>query len=256
MSDAAFAGQVQCGFCGREAQGVYFQVGDTVSCTGCKNEREAGPRGSRLGRFSKALVFGLVAGAIGAALWYGVRRLTGYEIGLIAIVVGFMVGAAVRFGSGGRGGWRYQVLAVGLTYFSICLNYAPDVVSGLLARAEQGEAGEAAPEGEGPASVPVPSPVAPATDVAPGEEARPGGIAGGVAALALFALLVVVISLAAPFLGGFENVLGLLIIGFGLWQAWKMNAATPIEISGPFRIGTSPAASAAPEPPPAPIEPQ
>ncbi|MCM2257285.1 MAG: hypothetical protein NDJ94_16705 [Vicinamibacteria bacterium] len=254
MSDAPFAGKVQCGFCGREAQGVYFQVGDTVSCTRCKNEREAGPQGSRIGRFSKALAFGLFAGAIGAALWYGVRRLTGYEIGLIAIVVGFLVGAAVRFGSGGRGGWRYQVLAVGLTYFSICLNYAPDVVSGLLNQAEQGEAGEAAPDGENPASAPVPSPIAPAPEVTAGEEARPGGIAGGVAALVLFVMLVLAISLAAPFLGGLENALGLLIIGFGLWQAWKMNAATPIEISGPFRIGATPAAE--PPPPPAPIHPE
>lgn len=247
MSEQAFAGKVQCGFCGREAQGVYYQVADTVACTRCKNERAAGPAGSRIGRFSRAIVFGLVAGTAGAAIWYGVRRLTGYEIGLIAIAVGFLVGAAVRAGSGGRGGRRYQVLAVALTYFSICLNYAPDVVSGLLDRAEQGETGEAASEGEGPASVPAPSPAAPAADV-DGEEARPGGIAAGVAPLVLFVMLVLVISLAAPFLGGFQNAIGLLIIGFGLWQAWKMNEASPLEISGPFRIGAA-ATGASPEPP-------
>lgn len=136
MSEQAFAGKVQCGFCGREAQGVYYQVGDTVACTRCRNERAAGPAGSRIGRFSKAIVFGLVAGTVGAAIWYGVRRLTGYEIGLIAIAVGFLVGAAVRAGSGGRGGRRYQVLAVALTYFSICLNYAPDVVGELFKQAQ------------------------------------------------------------------------------------------------------------------------
>lgn len=255
MSDAPFAGKVQCGFCGREAQGVYFQVGDTVACTRCKNERAAGPQGSRIGRFSKALVFGLFAGAVGAGLWYGVRRLTGYEIGLIAIVVGFLVGAAVRFGSGGRGGWRYQVLAVGLTYFSICLNYAPDVVAGLLERAEQESAAEQAqPEGA-PAPGPTePGAVTPGTPpAAPAATAETPGLVAALAGVAVFAAVVVAISLAAPFLGGLENAIGLLIIGFGLWQAWKMNAATPLEISGPFRIGATPAAE---PPPPAPIHPE
>jgi len=31
------------------------------------------------------------------------------------------------------------------------------------------------------------------------------------------------ISLAAPFLAGIENIIGLAIIGFGLYQAWAMN---------------------------------
>ncbi len=244
MSEQAFAGKVQCGFCGREAQGVYYQVGDTVACTRCKNERAAGPAGSRIGRFSKAIVFGLVAGTVGAAIWYGVRRLTGYEIGLIAIAVGFLVGAAVRAGSGGRGGRRYQVLAVALTYFSICLNYAPDVVGELFKQAQQEESAVAAQDGSAPPAAAPPTAAAPAT----GADGEPPGLVAALLGLALFAALVLGISLAAPFLGGFQNAIGLLIIGFGLWQAWKMNEASPLEISGPFRIGAA-ATGAGPQPP-------
>jgi hypothetical protein len=150
VSEQAFAGKVQCGFCGREAQGVYYQVGDTVACS--------------------------------------------------------------------RGGRRYQVLAVALTYFSICLNYAPDVVGELFKQAQQEEAAEAAQDGGAPpasADVPAAAPTAPAPATGSGGEAP--GLVAALLGLALFAALVIGISLAAPFLGGFQNAIGLLIIGFGLW---------------------------------------
>ena len=43
-----------------------------------------------------------------------------------------------------------------------------------------------------------------------------------------------IIALAAPFLGGLENVLGLLIIGIGLWEAWKLTAKRKLDIEGPY----------------------
>ena len=49
-----------------------------------------------------------------------------------------------------------------------------------------------------------------------------------------------IISLAVPFMGGVSNLIGWLIIGFGLWQAWSMNKRVPIEVSGPFSAGTNP----------------
>ena len=67
-----------------------------------------------------ATALGLLAGLAGAAIWYAVRKITDYEIGLIAIVVGLMVGVAVRKGSKGRGGWFYQALAMTLTYCCVC----------------------------------------------------------------------------------------------------------------------------------------
>jgi len=43
--------------------------------------------------------------------------------------------------------------------------------------------------------------------------------------------------LAAPFLAGAQNLIGLLIIGFALWEAWKFNARRQVPISGPYQIG-------------------
>ena len=48
-----------------------------------------------------------------------------------------------------------------------------------------------------------------------------------------------IISLAVPFLGGL-NIIGWLIIAFGLMQAWAMNKRVPIEVSGPFNPGSAP----------------
>jgi hypothetical protein len=39
-----------------------------------------------------------------------------------------------------------------------------------------------------------------------------------------------------------SNVIGLLIIGFALWEAWKLNAHRPLPISGPYQISAAPGA--------------
>ncbi len=63
--------------------------------------------GTRLTRSVGALVYGVAAAAVAALVWWGIRALTGYELGIIAIGVGFLVGMAVRMGSSGRGGLAY-----------------------------------------------------------------------------------------------------------------------------------------------------
>ena len=59
-----------------------------------------------------------------------------------------------------------------------------------------------------------------------------------VVALGLLFLLL----LASPFLAGFQNVIGLLIIGFALWEAWKANRRVPLAIAGPFALAPAGAA--------------
>ena len=113
----------------------YFLANGHVVCERCALKMKFQfASGSRLGRFGKATVLGLVAGALGAALFFAILKLTGYEFGLIAIVVGFLVGAAVRYGNGGRGGWPYQALAIAITYAAIVLTYVPFIVQGFNAQ--------------------------------------------------------------------------------------------------------------------------
>jgi hypothetical protein len=119
-----------CATCKSAIETSYYEVNGNVVCPKCRDELQASlTGGSGLLRFIKAAAVGTAAAGIGSGIWYGISRLTGYEFGLIAIVIGLMVGFAVRWGSGGRGGWVYQLLAIFLTYTSIVVTYIPYLIA-------------------------------------------------------------------------------------------------------------------------------
>jgi hypothetical protein len=225
-----------CAYCRGPLTDTYYEVAAKAACPKCKDAvATQGTRGSGFSRFTRATLFGVAAGALGAGLWYAVRAISNLEIGLIAILVGYMVGAAVRAGSHGRGGPLYQVLAVFLTYSAIVSTYVPlilaEVMKGATASSEARRAHSA--ESSTPGAEDAPSP---ATEEGTAAE---GPMTPGKAfrALALFTLFIGAFAFAAPFLGGFENIIGLLIIGFGVWEAWKINRRIAPAIAGPFRVG-------------------
>ena len=237
-----------CTSCRSPITGTYFEANGNVVCARCRAQLQwEESHGSGVGRFVKASFFGTLAAALGSAIYYGVAALTNMEFGLIAIVVGLMVGAAVKHGSRGRGGWLYQGLAIFLTYTSIVSTYIPPI---LKAFKEQSAKQEAAAGSPAPQTAPTPAPGPTAQPVAATQPAAaaspepqlPGGpLVGVLLALAfLFAL-----AFAAPFLGGLENIMGIIIIFIGLYEAWKINRRVPLVINGPYRVGAKPAAPGA-----------
>jgi len=57
----------------------------------------------------------------------------------------------------------------------------------------------------------------------------------------LFAWVVLLaFAYASPFLGGVRNVMGIIILGIGLYEAWKLTRAVTIRILGPFRVEPAP----------------
>lgn len=195
---------VTCLQCQQPVGDVYYEaVGKTV-CEPCKSRIEWHlAEGAGFVGLLKALAFGTAGGLLGAIAWYAVRALSGFEVGLIAIVVGWLVGRGVNLGTRGRGGVGFQFLAALMIYSSIALQYVPDVWKAL--NQSQQLTGAAA-------------------------------VVGFVIAVPL--------AFAAPFLGLPQNVIGLLIIGFGVYQAWRMNARPRVAFSGPFRVAGAPAAPA------------
>lgn len=237
--EAADAQGVRCAFCQTPIHSVYFDLNGQTACDACRLQAEAelrtrpGVRG-----FLRSLAAGCGAALLGSAIYYGVRELTGYEIGLISILVGFMVGGAVRWGARGKGGWVYQTLAVGLTYLAIVSTYVPIILQSF----REGAAIEVQAAESTPAATGVqPAKAAPAPAAADGEEEV------GLGMMLLATALITALMMAAPFLAGFENIIGLLIIGFGLWEAWRLNKRSQLEVLGPYAIG--PEKAVVPEPP-------
>jgi hypothetical protein len=215
------APQGACSSCNRSIPDTYYEAAGRVFCEPCRDAAIASLHGgSSAFRVSKALLLGTLAAAVSAVVWYAIVKLTGYELGIIAIAVGFAVGVAVRFGAEQRGGWAYQTIAVLLTYLAIAASYVPLVYD------EIGAKQEAAVEQMG-------AMLETELEAPPADES--------------FLLAnAIVISILIPVLqvmnGGF---IGLLIVCFALYEAWKINKRQAIAFSGPFRLQRTAAESRA-----------
>jgi hypothetical protein len=222
------ASVASCSACQRSVPDVYYESAGKVFCAQCKDAALASMTGgSRVARVMKALVLGTVAAAISAGVWYAIIALTGYELGIVAIAVGIAVGVAVRMGSEGRGGLAYQLIAVLLTYVAIGSSYVPLVMEQVRRDFDQTIATEGEGESEGESAEGAP-PLDP--------DAREA---------AIFATSVAV-GLALPVLQVMDGgVIGLLIVGFALYQAWKINTRQSVAFNGPFRVDAPSPSSAA-----------
>jgi hypothetical protein len=220
------AAPLACAGCKVPIGDTYFEVNGRVVCPSCHGRiLEAHAQGSGAGRLVVAALLGIGAAAVGAVVWYGIREATGLEVGLVAIGVGLLVGMAVQRGAKGRGGLPYQVLAVVLTYLAIVSANAPYVWSGIeegiAKQIEARMAGESA--GKGQAATPSPEARAKAAEFM--HQLPP-------AAWLVMAEMVV----RSPFMGGFNDIIGWLIIFFGLQQAWRLTRGAALRVAGPFSL--------------------
>lgn len=239
---------LQCQSCGSSISDAYYASGEAIVCPDCHNRMTTtGAQGSRMSRLFRATLFGLAAALVGTLIWYGVRAVTGYEIGLIAIVVGLLVGGAVRAGSYGKGGLGYQLLAVLLTYCSIVANYVPDVYQGLReaarqSRAEQAQVSSSTTQGSADRSATATGDAAGTDEASSADDPSFEDLStlGRITVVLVFVLILFAVAFIAPVLGGLENIIGLLIILFALWEAWKMNRAGLVSFTGPHRVASGP----------------
>jgi hypothetical protein len=201
-----------CVVCKQPVGGSYYQAqGQQVVCPLCAERIRAGLQAAPGISLMRAALYGGGAALAGCALYALVAIVLHAEIGLIAILVGWMVGKAIRHASHGRGGRPQQVLAVVLTYFAITTSYIP-VILYQDARVRQTN------------NAPVSSSAL--------AEARPR-MSFGTAALFLLVLTAV-----APFLSltsGVSAWISLFIIFIGLQYAWKLTARREIVLTGPYQ---------------------
>jgi hypothetical protein len=232
-----------CTTCRAAVTTAYYQVNGQPVCRSCRATLHASaetPRGS--GPFVLALLFGIGAGIAGAVIYYAVIAITHFEIGIVAILIGYMVGLAVRKGAGGGGGRRFQVLAALLTYASVAFAYTPLAVHQVMKSSRPAQQKQQNTESGETADI-SPLPAA-AEEAAPLEE-RSRPTAGQPF---LGATMVLGLVLALPVLvviGSFPSgLISAFIILIGMRQAWRMTAVPSLEILGPFRVGASQAPTA------------
>lgn len=241
--DAPEASVPTCAACARAIPDAYFEVVGKVVCPGCRDAIVASRSGgSKLSRFLRATLYGLAAAVAGFAIYFGVLKIANLEIGLISILVGFMVGKAVRKGSDNRGGRAYQFLALFLTYSAIAASYSavviPDLVRDFVAKREAAkDPGKAAAKDASATEKAVPA----GTDAkkVKADAVEPKELSPIKLIVGLFVILglAVAFAYALPIISGFSSPIGLLIVGFALWEAWKLNRHIPLVVNGPFTVG-------------------
>jgi len=128
-ADYVEVSSLNCNLCREPLQHEYYDLGGATICAPCRDKIEQGrSAGSGPHRFFRATGFGFAAAAIGAVIYALIVNLTGIEFGLMAVVLGYIVGRSVSVGSYHRGGWRYRALAMFLTYAAICVGYVPQLL--------------------------------------------------------------------------------------------------------------------------------
>jgi hypothetical protein len=203
-----------CVVCKQPAGGTYFQAQGQVVCQLCAERIQAVQQAAPALSLMRAALYGGAAALGGCALYALVAIVLHAEIGIIAILVGWMVGKAIRHASYGRGGRAQQILAVTLTYFAITTSYIPVVLYQYARSPHRVEQRQQAQTTDAPA------------------DARPRISFSGIA---LFLLIRAAI---APFLSltsGISAWISLFILFIGLRYAWKLTERREILLMGPYR---------------------
>lgn len=221
---------ISCSVCSSPLPDTYFVANGQIVCERCRRGvEEEWNRGSAAARLGKAVGLGVLAMIGCSVLWYIVLKLTDSQWGILAVVVGLVVGGAVRKGSNGRGGWRYQALAIVLTYTAIVSSYVPYIIEGAREQAAQ----PASLDSAATADLAKDSMVSIKDSVA---TAATNTSDSGPLATVFAVVLLLGFLYAVPFLAGIENIIGILIIGFALYEAWKLNRRVELTVTGPHQV--------------------
>src|SRR2546423_15619059 len=108
-ADYVEASSLSCKLCREQLRFEYYDIAGATICSLCREKIEQGRAvGGGPHRFMRAVGFGLAAATVGAIAYALIVNLTGFEFGLMAVVLGYGIGRSVSLGSYHPGGRRYQ----------------------------------------------------------------------------------------------------------------------------------------------------
>lgn len=207
---SAQPGVALCKSCGKSIDGAYYRANGVPVCGNCAQRiRDQTPVDSHFA-FVRGICFGVGGAILGLALYAGFAVATGWIVGFVSLAVGYIVGKAIAFGSGGIGGRRYQVAAVLLTYIAVSMAAVPIAISQQMKQLSAQQRAQASD---------------PAIAAQP--KMHPLKALG----------VLTVIGLPSPFLdlaNPAHGVISLIILFVGIRIAWRLTAARKVSIVGPI----------------------
>jgi hypothetical protein len=209
-----------CVACRQPVGDSYYHAQGQTVCSLCAQRIQSGQQAPPAVSLLRAALYGGGAALGGCILYALVAIVLNLEIGIIAILVGWMVGKAIRHASDGLGGRPQQILAVALTYFAISTSYIPVMIYQVAKHPTAAMEKARTQEKEGAIS-------------SEGSGTRKSGVSGG-ALLFSFLLLIAI----APFLtltAGVSGLISLFILFIGMQRAWRLTGRTDIVLSGPYQ---------------------
>ena len=227
------SGSDRCKSCQQELTGTYFRINGLPACESCTRQLQAQTPKDTHSIYVRGILFGVGGAIAGLILYSAFGIITGIEIGYVALAVGWLVGTAIKKGSNGVGGRRYQIAAVALTYAAVSLSAIPLGISYMMKEKKPAVAATASASSSGSST--TPSSNDSEIVVQPVRQQRSLGTIVGA---------LIVAGLASPFLelqGGLSGIIGLVIIFVGMRIAWKITAGPHLEILGPFQANGPPA---------------
>jgi hypothetical protein len=126
---AAQTPSATCKACGRPLGSTHYRVNGLPTCAECAEQIKARLPQDSHAAFVRGITFGIGGAVLGLVLYVGFAVTTGLVIGFVSLAVGYIVGKAIVMGSKGRGGRRYQVAAVLLTYMAVSLAAVPIAIT-------------------------------------------------------------------------------------------------------------------------------
>jgi hypothetical protein len=217
------SGGDRCLSCNQPLTARYYRVNTRMACEGCVQELERRQPADSHAGYVRGLLFGVGAAIVGMAGYAGFTILTGLYIGYVSLAVGWLVGKAIKLGSKGIGGRRYQIAAVILTYAAVSLAAVPIAISYHLKAKSQSES--VRPQEQ--------QSTADAANSRPDQTPPQPKLSFGAAILQLL-----VLGLASPFLemqDPLHGIIGLIILMVGIRIAWQITAGSRrAKIEGPY----------------------
>lgn len=224
-----------CQSCNQALAGRYYRINGSLACEHCTEQLKTQLPKDSHSAFIRGLVFGVGGAILGLILYSVFAIVTGIVIGYVSLAVGYIVGKAIKFGSNGIGGRRYQIAALLLTYAAVSVSAIPIGISQAIKAKKEGPPARVE-KSSPPASSQESSPASGAAS-SPSPEASKPEMNLGAALLGL-----VLLGLASPFLelqDPFHGVIGLVILFVGIRIAWQLTAGPKVDILGPFPVGAA-----------------